>query len=506
MRPFPLTSARPARLPTYLGAVFISTLAVHKLPYPDGREPETQPELLAKSIQPIIAFVVLCSILVHGLSIPFFSLGRRVHSVSRTWSRQHSGAADWTTLTRRVSKAEDIVINRDAQDINDRMERGDATPAVTINEKEDITLAQGPTVTEKPVLDGGEASGSTPTVGTGISDGEDMELTGTELEGSLVLAEWREGPHQVIERRIGPGGEVCLFFLYHRASGMLTGFFLTQVEVEVRRNVFGPEDAERITSRFVGGESEVRTAVGDYLRWLKEDAHKRAEGLMEDLRSAEEEIKRRLSPKAHTRTIGPPQQVAGGIHRSASDQVEEDGWASDKSDTRASRPTVPKSLGGKPTFSFKRNGSAKTKKHIRPSTPGSPSHSREHSEVRGDTPSPHRHSRLGGSGLPVSRTATWEAGSPYYHPRSPSIHPDSRRGSVRNLRIESLRSAGLPGSPRELSPARSVRFADSHPPRTPLPMSDMPVSASSQPRSGDREEEDSPRHSKVAFELPSDKH
>ena len=31
--------------------------------------------------------MVLCSILIHGLSIPFFSLGRRVHSVSRTWSR-----------------------------------------------------------------------------------------------------------------------------------------------------------------------------------------------------------------------------------------------------------------------------------------------------------------------------------------------------------------------------------------------------------------------------------
>lgn len=189
--------------------MFISTLAVHKLPYPEGHDPETQPELLAKSIQPIVAFVVLCSILVHGLSIPFFSLGRRVHSVSRTWSR-HGGPADWTTLTRRVSKAEDIVINRDAPDMHDRMERGDATPAMTINEKEEIALAQGPTVTEKPVLDEDEASGSTPTMGTDVSDGEDLGQTVTEREGSLILAEWREGPHQVIERRIGPGEEVRL--------------------------------------------------------------------------------------------------------------------------------------------------------------------------------------------------------------------------------------------------------------------------------------------------------
>ena len=184
---------------TGLGAIFISTLAVHKLPYPDG-DPQNQAELLAKSIQPIIAFVVICSILVHGLSIPFFSLGKRVHSVSRTWSR-HGGAADWTTLTRRVSKAEDIVINRDAQDV----ERGEITPAATIHDKEEIMLVQEPTVTEKPV--GDEASGSTPS--TRVSDGGGEA---GEREGSLILAEWREGPHQVIERGTGPGGEVRLSF------------------------------------------------------------------------------------------------------------------------------------------------------------------------------------------------------------------------------------------------------------------------------------------------------
>ena len=98
------------------------------------------------------------------------------------------------------------------------MERGDATPAATINEKEEIILKQGPTVTEKPVLDGDEASGSTPTMGTRISDEEDVGQTGTEHEGSLILAEWREGPHQVIERRAGPGEEVRPIFLHCYAS------------------------------------------------------------------------------------------------------------------------------------------------------------------------------------------------------------------------------------------------------------------------------------------------
>lgn len=274
----------------------------------------------------------------------------------------------------------------------------------------------------------------------------------------------------------------------------LIAFFPIQVEVEVRRNVYGPENAERITHRFAGGESEVRTAVGDYLRWLKEDAHKRAEGLIGGLKSAEVEIKRRLSPSTPNRTLD-PHQVAEGSRRPT-----EDDWESDDSETRASRPTNTKSLGGKATLPFKRKGYAK-KKHIRPSTVETPNISREPSRARGDrssTPSPHRYGR--GTGIPVSRTTSWDVGSPYYNPRPSPSHPDSRRGSIRNLRIESLRSSGIPGSPRELSPARSVRFADSLPPRTPLPTQDPSHSGQ-----GDRED-DSPRTGKVAFELPSDKH
>lgn len=274
-----------------------------------------------------------------------------------------------------------------------------------------------------------------------------------------------------------------------------------QVEVEVRRNVYGPENAERITHRFVGGESEVRTAVGDYLRWLKEDTHKRAEELIDGLKSAEVDIKRRLSPKSHHRTLD-PQSTAEGSHQPIQAVPAEDDWESDNSETRASRPTNTKSLSGKATLPFKRKGSAK-KKHIRPSTAETPNISREHSRARDDrssTPSPHRYSRRGATGIPVSRTTSWDVGSPYFNPRPSSSHPDSRRGSIRNLRIESLRSGGVPGSPRELSPARSVRFVDSHPPRTPLPIQDTSQSGLA------GGEDDSLRTGKVAFDLPSDKH
>jgi hypothetical protein len=69
--------------------------------------------MVSQIIQPIVAFMVL--------SIPGFSLGRRVHSVSRTWSRRdttgsHAVAPDWTNQARLVMRPEDVVINRDWQE------------------------------------------------------------------------------------------------------------------------------------------------------------------------------------------------------------------------------------------------------------------------------------------------------------------------------------------------------------------------------------------------------
>jgi NhaP-type Na+/H+ or K+/H+ antiporter len=68
--------------PMGVGAVFISTLALHRLPVPKD-PPLTQHDYLALMLQPIVSFVVLSSIIIHGLSIPFFNLGM---NVSRTVS------------------------------------------------------------------------------------------------------------------------------------------------------------------------------------------------------------------------------------------------------------------------------------------------------------------------------------------------------------------------------------------------------------------------------------
>ncbi|TEB36782.1 Sodium/hydrogen exchanger [Coprinellus micaceus] len=59
--------------PMGVGAVFISTLALHKLP--ETRVPfQSQQDHLAAALEPVVAFIVLSSVMVHGLSIPLFTL------------------------------------------------------------------------------------------------------------------------------------------------------------------------------------------------------------------------------------------------------------------------------------------------------------------------------------------------------------------------------------------------------------------------------------------------
>ncbi|KAF9452355.1 hypothetical protein P691DRAFT_235150 [Macrolepiota fuliginosa MF-IS2] len=60
--------------PMGVGAIFISTLALHRLPEP--RSPaETQQDILATALHPVVGFVVLVSIIIHGLSVPLLGFG-----------------------------------------------------------------------------------------------------------------------------------------------------------------------------------------------------------------------------------------------------------------------------------------------------------------------------------------------------------------------------------------------------------------------------------------------
>ncbi|KAM0789708.1 hypothetical protein ACM66B_006567 [Microbotryomycetes sp. NB124-2] len=118
--------------PMGVGAIFISTLAASKLPTPTV-PPETAIDRLALVVQPVTYFLVLSSILVHGITIAFFTLGRRVHSrvtsMTRTFtaqSRDSQGVRvmeepSWMSRVKRAQNRDDIVINRD----DDAAEKGD---------------------------------------------------------------------------------------------------------------------------------------------------------------------------------------------------------------------------------------------------------------------------------------------------------------------------------------------------------------------------------------------
>ena len=186
------------------GAIFISTLATEILPRPQN-PPANQAEHLATLIQPVVAFMVLCSVLIHGLSIPFFSLGRRVTTVTRTWSRQPS-LPDWALHTRRVERAEDVVINRDPANMIERGQAGEGAkdglstrPSMTVGPEEDSAL---------PPEDSADADALT----VAMTEPEEAKLDNAP-DSIEAFAEWKEGPHRIIERRTGPGEEVC-FYLY----------------------------------------------------------------------------------------------------------------------------------------------------------------------------------------------------------------------------------------------------------------------------------------------------
>ncbi|GJJ06578.1 hypothetical protein Clacol_000771 [Clathrus columnatus] len=97
-----------------VGAIFISTLALTRLAEPQI-PPRNQEERLAASLHPIVSFVVLGSIIIHGLSIPFFKLGHRTVSLSTTWSKPNVSGPDWLLSIRSAHKSEDSGIENGAR-------------------------------------------------------------------------------------------------------------------------------------------------------------------------------------------------------------------------------------------------------------------------------------------------------------------------------------------------------------------------------------------------------
>ncbi|KAJ6779278.1 Sodium/hydrogen exchanger family-domain-containing protein [Mycena vulgaris] len=430
--------------PIGVGAVFISTLATEVLQESPLAESDPQIALLAKTIQPICAFMVLCSIAVHGLSIPSFSLGRRVHSVSRTWSRHttatHAVQPDWMDQVRRAGDG--VLVNRDPRMGGAEGEEGSSA---------EVDLEMGLGVSEEKVMDGRPledidvrmgrsesptAVGTTPGSRDEHKDEEDERkaevAAGTRPEGDVppdgeeLVSEWQEGHHRIIERRAGPGEEV---------------------EVEVIRNV----DGERVSSAYRGPEAVVRGLV--------EKLRGTPRALELDLEALGRGVEERLARHGHSPS--PAQHAPAPVTATADD--DDEGWASDHS--AADEPASSNSPGPRT-----RSKSPKTKPASRRRASMSKKGLLGHAQqfMRDHRP---RASPATATSAVSSSASSFEAPTPpdearVSHPestvfayrRSSHTEPGARQG--RRSRVESLRMQHSARPSREASPSRSVRFAE----------------------------------------------
>jgi len=268
--------------PMGVGAVFISTLARHHIPHPEPDGDTSQVDLLQETIVPIVMMLVLASILTHGLSIPFFLSGRRVHSITYTWSRNPSmdtrsgNEPAWTTHTRRVAPGQQVVVNRD-------------------DEEGDIGIVQPNPLAfnrEKSIVidDGSNGSSSSRTRGDASEkDSEPTdEMLGIHQPRTPPVAGYREGHDLVIERR-GSGQEV---------------------DVQVVRNAFSPSPGEQVTvdNQPVGHRRSSSTHSHSTNRSHDDDDHSTNAGSdPEDV--GDGFVRRRPRPYQNARTASPPPRM-----------------------------------------------------------------------------------------------------------------------------------------------------------------------------------------------------
>ncbi|CED85200.1 na h exchanger 1 [Phaffia rhodozyma] len=328
--------------PIGVGAIFISTLAASKLPEPHD-PPEGQVELLAATIQPIVHFFVLSSVLIHGLSIPFFSLGRRVHTISRTHSimltrtndsRRSEGSGlrrpepAWLSGVRRILPGDIITINRDDDDDlergpGDRDERAldhDDRDEKTMSEKRNrrTRMDEIDEDEEKISRENSNSSGSSTMAGsrpgnlalsrTKRVDEDEDEEDDEDSMGSLKTrrreaaydreGEAREAAESDEERKLErEGRKTPPLRKFREGPHLIVEREVDdggEVEVEVIRNRYCKQK-KRHVDRFRGPEKEVQTELKLYFEHIKEDMEElshefkeKFKHLMESIEQAEE--------------------------------------------------------------------------------------------------------------------------------------------------------------------------------------------------------------------------
>ncbi len=152
--------------------------------------------------------MVLCSVLVHGLSIPSFLFGRRVTTVTRTLSRQPSlSLPDWALHTRRIERVEDVVINHDPVSM---MERGQISDNAIKRHPSEI-MSFDEDEKDPGALRRVDTSDADALTAVAVTDPEEAKPDNP--PDGMESYEWKEGACRVIDWRTGPGEDVRLPFL-----------------------------------------------------------------------------------------------------------------------------------------------------------------------------------------------------------------------------------------------------------------------------------------------------
>ncbi len=299
------------------------------------------------------------------------------------------------------------------------------------------------------------------------------------------------------------------------------------MEVEVQRNAYGPH--ETTTHRVRVAEDASATVIGEIRDRIRHAPHDVADILdlaEQRVRHEAHEMGERTKEAGHAAMLAlSPQSSPQQKREKNSDRApregggagsEDDGWMSDQSGGTPSG-TTGKARSKSPKIKIPKTKIATS----RPVGSGSRKRTSIRRGLLGQRPQVIQRSQS--EDLDVRRSAVPEAEAEAEESTSGSgAHtPDEGRGrssgqrpppgprhgsgvhTPRHMRIDSIRSAT---QSREMSPARSVRFADEHPDRsghaTPKIVSSTSPSSPAETEAEGEQEDDSPR-SQVRFSLPT---
>ena len=311
----------------------------------------------------------------------------------------------------------DIIINRDANDVMERGEatmRGDETP-----------------MTSEKIEEGSSSQTQTATEGSPKHEhASDDFREETPPDGTEIIAEWKEGRDNIIERRKGPGEEV---------------------EVEVQRNVYGPGET---TTHSVNIAQDTAHDVVSEIRHklaqsLPEHTNGGLERMMNNVRQRFAEDVHQAEEAASNVTDKAIRALSPSSHPRPNPDEEDEGWQSDRegepsastSGTARRHSRSPKSK--PPKINVIRPQGQGRRRSIRRGMLGSRILNRHGEDApRHGTPTPQESD---------AEDDAVERGRRLPPSRGPGIGP-------RHARIDSLRS--LDTRSRDASPARSIRWAD----------------------------------------------